>query len=105
MAPLAFPTHVGRMREAIHRPGADTRTERRIADSLRVTPVGATAPLYNHTDSSTANFLVGRWVESGRVQRDRAALRRECGGLVLHRDGAVLVRPLHRFFSLGQTPA
>jgi hypothetical protein len=29
---------------------------------------------------------------------------RECRGLVLHRDGAVLVRPLHRFSSLGQTP-
>ena len=103
-----FPTRrsltVGRMREAINRPGADPRMERRIASRFAVIRVDADTFLYNYTDSSTVNFLVGGRVGTGRVQQDSAALRRECRGLVLHRTGTVLVRPLHRLFNVDQPP-
>ena len=47
-------------------------------------PVGTGVFLNSYIDSSTVDLFVGHGVETGRVQRDRAALRRECTGLVLH---------------------
>jgi hypothetical protein len=84
------------VRDAISVPAVGANRTRRIAIAFKIAPVTQDIFICNYTDSSALNFCTS--------QRDRtddqwkAALRRECRGLVVHRTGAVLVRPLHSFF-------
>ena len=98
---LGTTTTVADLQRAIAFPGVHSNRTRRIADAFKMVPVSTDAFSFNYTDSSALNFTADRRILPFAVSR--AALRRECRGLVVHRTGAVLVRPLHRFFAIGQT--
>jgi hypothetical protein len=91
------------LQHAIAFPDVRSNRTRRIQDAFKVVPVGTDALQFNYTDSFALNFTADRRNRPSALRQ--AALRRECRGLVVHRDGAVLVRPFHRFFSIGQTIA
>ena len=98
---LGTTTTVADLQQAVTVPGVRENRARRIADAFKVVPVSTDALLFNYTDSSALNFTVDR--RNLPIAQRQATLRRECRGLVVHRAGALLVRPFHRFFAVGQT--
>eukprot|EP00657_Telonema_sp_P-1_P006291 TRINITY_DN245_c0_g5_i1.p1 TRINITY_DN245_c0_g5~~TRINITY_DN245_c0_g5_i1.p1 ORF type:complete len:248 (+),score=29.05 TRINITY_DN245_c0_g5_i1:354-1097(+) len=58
--------------------------------------------LLNYGQNNSLNFSSAHTSDDGSSYK--AALRREYRGLVVHTSGRVLVRPLHKFFSIGQIP-
>ena len=77
------------LQRAIAFPDVRSNRTRRIRDAFKVVPVGTDALQFNYTDSSALNFTADRRNRPSALRQ--AALRRECRGLVVHRDGAVLV--------------
>jgi hypothetical protein len=98
---LGSPSTLDDIRDAIDSPAVGSNRAERIAAAFTVTPITRDVFRCNYTDSSALNFATSRRWRAN--DQHKAALRRECRGLVVHRTGAVLVRPLHRFFAIGQT--
>lgn len=122
--PLAFPSlggddanTVGLLEVAISDSGREPVRQQRISASFYTQLVDDDVFLFNYNDNSAGNFLArgdissndlnirAYCVLSSALQAEEYALRRrEYRGLVVHRSGGVLARPLHKFFQLDQVP-
>ena len=89
--------------------GREAVRQRRISAGFHSNPVDTDVLLFNYTDGSAGNFVgqpsavqLRRHILDGFLSEQSAQFRRECRGLVVHRSGGVLARPLHKFFTLDQ---
>jgi hypothetical protein len=99
------------LRSAVSDSGREPVRQQRISAGFYAQLIDEDAYLFNYTDNSASNFLGrgdvvrrGHDLPVGEVLRaeDKARFRREYRGLVVHRSGAVLARPMHKFFSIDQ---
>ena len=86
------------VREAIADAEVEQHVQQQISASFQVELVAEEVYVCNYRDSRSRNFAGGDSSSS----RLKAAMRRECRGLVLHSSGKVLARPLHKYFCWNQ---